>query len=247
MTPPRWTERPDWFHRGEVGDGIQRITEPYYREDYRCNIYVVQGTRQDIVIDSGLGLASLREFLRPVASDPLLVCSHSHYDHIGSNWEFERRLIHPAEAPVVAAPTPANTYADRLLATQDFSALPWPGWTAADWTPAPAPATGLLEEGDTLDLGDRRFTVLHTPGHSWGSVCLWDETTGTIFCADTVYAGELFDFLPCSDVPTYVRTLERLRALPVRSAYPGHGPVLDGDGFRAVIETYLSRQGEKAA
>jgi glyoxylase-like metal-dependent hydrolase (beta-lactamase superfamily II) len=93
-----------------------------------------------------------------------------------------------------------------------------------------------------IDLGDRRFTVLHTPGHSWGSICLWETATGSLFCADTVYEGELFDFLPCSHVPTYTRTLRRLRGLPIRVAYPGHGPALDPDAFRAVIDAYLTKQ-----
>jgi glyoxylase-like metal-dependent hydrolase (beta-lactamase superfamily II) len=98
-----------------------------------------------------------------------------------------------------------------------------------------------------LELGDRRFHVLHTPGHSWGGVCLWDAGRRELFCADTVYQGEIFDFLPCSDVPTYVESMRRLRALPVRTAYPGHGPVLDGGRFRSVIDAYLAPRAALAA
>lgn len=243
MSIHRFTDQADWFQREEVGGGVFRITETYYREDYRCNIYVVLGEREDIVIDSGLGLGDLREYLRPLTESPLLVSSHAHYDHIGSNWQFERRLIHPAEAALVAAPNRQDTYADLLLATEDFARLPWPGWAADQWTPEPAPATGLLNEGDVLDLFDRQLAVLHTPGHSWGSICLWDEARGELFCADTVYQGEIFDALPCSDIPAYVQTMRRLRALPVRVAYPGHGLVLSGSEFRAVIDDYLNLKG----
>ena len=227
----------------EVADGMFHVWEPCYREDYRCNIYVVRGRECDIVIDTGLGLASLRAFLEPLAPDPLLVSSHAHYDHIGGNFEFRRRVIHPAEAAIVAAPTFENTYADLLLATEDFYALPWDGFQAKDWVVEPAPATGLIGEGDVLDLGNRRLTVLHTPGHSWGSVCLWDEADGSLFCADTVYQGELFDHLPCSDVPTYVQTMRRLREYPVRVAYPGHGAILSGGEFQAVVSAYLEAHG----
>jgi glyoxylase-like metal-dependent hydrolase (beta-lactamase superfamily II) len=238
----RTTELTDWFTTDEVRPGVLRITEPYYRADYRCNVYLVRGRAFDVLIDTGLGLGDLRAYLRPVSAEPLLVCSHSHYDHVGSNADFPQRLIHPAEADVVARPTAQNTFADPILRTEDFSAQPWPGWTAADWLPRPAPATGVLNEGDVLDLGDRALRVLHTPGHSWGSVCLWDETGNELFCADTVYDGEIFDFLPCSDVPTYVRSMRRLRELPVRVAYPGHGPVLEGSQFRRVIDDYLARR-----
>jgi glyoxylase-like metal-dependent hydrolase (beta-lactamase superfamily II) len=224
----------------EVGERVFRIVEPHYREDYRCSIYLLRGRDRDVVLDTGLGLGSLKAFLEPVSPDPLLISSHSHYDHIGSSFEFAERLMHPAEAEIAAHPTPANTYAALLLATEDFSSLPWEGFEARDWVIEPAPATGVLEDGDRVDLGDRQFEVLNTPGHSWGSICLWEARSGTLFSADTVYDGELFDFLPCSDVPTYVQSLRRLRKYPVRMAYPGHGKVLDGEGFRTVIDAYLA-------
>lgn len=235
----RFTTRPDWFAQAEVGDGIFHITEPCYRADYRCNIFVVKGSKRDIVIDTGLGLASLRSFIAPIAAKPLLVCSHSHYDHIGSNWEFGERIIHHAEAEIVAHPTRQNTYADPVFVTEDFYSLPWENYDADEWQPQPAPATALMQEGDVLDLGDRKFEVLHTPGHSWGGVCLWDEAHKTIFCADTVYQGELFDFLSCSDIPTYLQTMKRLRELPVEIAFPGHNAIMNGDEFRTVIDEYL--------
>lgn len=236
----RLTERSDWFARREIADGIFHVWEPDYRGDYRCNIYLVRGSGGDLVLDTGLGLGSLRRFLTPIAPDPLLVLSHGHYDHLGGSFEFSRRVIHAAEAGILAAPTPQNTYADLLLATEDFSRLPWPGFSACDWAAVPAPATGLVGEGDVLDFGDRCFTVLHTPGHSPGSICLWDEASGFLFCADTVYAGEIFDHLPCSDIPTYRRTMRRLRDYPVHTAFPGHGPLLNGAEFSQVIDDYLA-------
>lgn len=237
----RYTSFPDWFTIAEVGQGIFLINEPYYRPDYRCNIYLVKGSKRDIVIDTGLGLGDLRAFLRPYTDDPLLICSHSHYDHIGSNFQFPERLIHPAEADFVAHPTPQNTYADPVLVTKDFSTPPWEGWDARDWIPNPAPVTGLLNEGDIVDLGDRQLRVLHTPGHSWGSITLWDTVRRELFPADTVYEGEIFDFLPCSDIPTYIESMRRLRELPVRVAYPGHGPQLDAATFVGVIDGYLAK------
>lgn len=238
-TKTRYTEIADWYRLDDLGGGIFRVVEPYYREDYRCNIYVVKGKTFDIVIDAGLGLGSLRQFLKYVSRDPVLVLSHSHYDHIGSAHEFERRLIHPAEASIMARPSRENTYADLLLATEDFSKLPWEGFDAAEWMPAEAPADAI-RGADILDIGGRRFEVMHTPGHSHGSICLWEEKTGILFSADTVYEGELFDQLSCSHIPTYMQTMQRLRALPVKTAYPGHGPVLDGEQYRGIIDAYLT-------
>ena len=52
--------------------------------------------------------------------------------------------------------------------------LPPGGYSSEAYRVTPAPATRLLAEGDTIDLGDRHFTVLHTPGHSPGSIALWE-------------------------------------------------------------------------
>jgi glyoxylase-like metal-dependent hydrolase (beta-lactamase superfamily II) len=239
---PRYTALHDWYEMDQVARAVYRIRERYYREDYRCNIYLVKGTSRDLVIDAGLGLASLPGFLAPWTERPLLILTHAHYDHIGSAFEFADRAIHRAEAPVLANPTRAETLADLLLATEDFLRLPWDGYDAAHWQPRPAPPTLLLADADIVDTGDRVFEVLNTPGHSWGSICLWHAPSRLMICADTIYDGELFDHLPCSDKPAYVRSMRRLQAMPVDIALPGHGPVLTGDRFRAIAQGYINRE-----
>ena len=63
----------------------------------------------------------------------------------------------------------------------------------------PAPLTMLLGEGDLVDLGDRRFRVLHLPGHSPDSIGLLDERDGLFFSGDAIYDDTLIDDLPDSD------------------------------------------------
>ena len=60
-----------------------------------------------------------------------------------------------------------------------------------------APATRLIDEGDVIDLGDRIFEVLHTPGHSEGEILLWEAFTGILFSGDMIYDGDLIN----DDVP----------------------------------------------
>ena len=87
-----------------------------------------------------------------------------------------------------------------------------------------APATRLLADGDVVDLGDRAFEVLHLPGHSPGSIGLWEAATGVLFSGDAVYDGPLLDELDGSDVDGYVATMRRLRELPVTVVHAGHEP-----------------------
>ena len=229
-----------WFARREVAPGVWHIEEPFYNADYRCNIFLIKGRDADVVIDSGLGVASLRPFIADLSAAPILVASHSHYDHLGGNHEFENRFAHANEADILAHPTAENTLGARFLDDADFARLPFEGFAVQDWQPRAAPATRILADGEILDLGDRQFEVLHAPGHSPGLICLWDAANQILFSTDAVYDGEIFDFLPCSDVPTYVETMKKLRALPVQTAYPCHNQIMDGARFRAVIDAYLA-------
>ena len=104
----------------------------------------------------------------------------------------------------------------------------------------PAPATQLLEDGDVIDLGDRAFAVLHLPGHSPGSIALWEAASGILFSGDTVYDGPLVDDCYHSVVADYLTSLERLRRLPVRVVHGGHFPSFGAERHRQLIDDYIA-------
>jgi glyoxylase-like metal-dependent hydrolase (beta-lactamase superfamily II) len=106
----------------------------------------------------------------------------------------------------------------------------------------PAPATRTVDEGDVIDVGDRRFEVLHLPGHSPGSIGLWEAETGILFSGDAIYDGPLLDELPGSDIPSYVATMKRLRDLPVTVVHAGHDPSFGRDRLRDLCEGYLAKR-----
>jgi glyoxylase-like metal-dependent hydrolase (beta-lactamase superfamily II) len=106
-----------------------------------------------------------------------------------------------------------------------------------------APATRLVDEGDVIDLGDRVFEVLHLPGHSPGSIGLWEAATAILFSGDAIYDGPLLDELPGSDVAVYIKTMRRLLELPVRVVHAGHDPSFDGPRLRFLARQYLEKRG----
>ena len=83
-----------------------------------------------------------------------------------------------------------------------------------------AAATRTVEDGDVIDLGDRHFTVIHTPGHSPGGIALFEEDTGVMFTGDVVYDGPLIEDTYHSDIDDYIASMERLLAFPVRVVHP---------------------------
>ena len=95
-----------------------------------------------------------------------------------------------------------------------IDALPHKGYDIRSYRVVPAPATRALQDGDIVHLGDKRFRVLHLPGHSPGSIGLWEEKTGILFSGDAVYDGDLIDDLPGSDIGAYITTMRKLRECP---------------------------------
>ena len=100
--------------------------------------------------------------------------------------------------------------------------------------------TQLIDEGDVLDLGDSAFEVIHLPGHSPGSIGLWEKASGTLFSGDAIYDGPLLDEIEGADKQAYAATMERLRQLPVNLVHAGHDPSFDRARLHSLIDKYLA-------
>ena len=248
-----------WFEFERLGGGITRIWEPHVIRLMQCNIWHVRGRDRDLVIDAGLGVASLNEAARHLFERAVTaVATHSHLDHVGSLHEFADRVAHPAEAPRLAAPPRRvslrrDDYPPALIESFEragyevgptyITAVPCDGYDLDGFTLQPAPATRLVEEGDVIDLGDRVFEVLHLPGHSPGSIGLWEAATGTLFSGDAIYDGPLLDEGGDGDIPAYLATMRRLEALPAQIIHGGHDPSFGRERLVALARAYLAKRG----
>ncbi len=92
-----------------------------------------------------------------------------------------------------------------------------------------------------VDLGDRAFEVVHTPGHSPGGIALFERATGILFSGDIVYDGPLIEDCPGADLDAYGRSLVRLLDLPVRLVHGGHFPSCSGERVRELARDWLRR------
>jgi glyoxylase-like metal-dependent hydrolase (beta-lactamase superfamily II) len=176
---------------------------------------------------------------------------------MGGSHEFEECFIHAAERDDFesAADSLALTLSDfdanvlkgireagyQLDEESLLAAIPYAGFQPSRAVLHPGRATRLLAEGDIVDLGDRAFEVLHLPGHSPGSVGLYERRSQILFSGDAIYDGPLLADLPGSDRVKYVHTLERLMRLPVTTAHGGHGQSMSGDRLRGIASAYLGR------
>lgn len=239
MTPLPIIGADKWYETRKLGDGVNLIHEPWIKPFYRCNMWHVEGRDRDLLFDTGLGHFSLKSSIAVLRERPIIcVASHTHFDHIGSHHEFEERCIHHAEATILADPRNEWTVADRYATDEMFDGIP-EGWQTSLYRVKPAPAARLLNDGDVIDLGNRAFEVIHTPGHSPGSIALWEKATGILLSGDIVYDGPLIDDAYHSDLGDYERSLRRLARLPAQIVHGGHFPSFGASRLRTIIDEYL--------
>ena len=170
-----------------------------------CYVASSRQTRDAIVIDPGIDLSpeadQIFEYIAEAGLNvKLIVNTHGHSDHINGDAIFQEKYnvpicIHRFDAACLA-----------VLENANF------------------PPTQLVDEGSLIQFGNESLKVMHTPGHTPGSICLLGERL--VFTGDTLFAGGIgrTDFAGGSDAEMQ-QSLQRLQQLPDNFiVYPGHGP-----------------------
>lgn len=235
-----------------MDDSITRVEEPFADPWIAANAWHVRGSERDLIIDTGLGIASLRDLLvSRFGREPIAVVTHAHLDHLGSAHEFAECWAHELEP--TEASEQGTLFGERLLqilGAEDveierpadimLSALPRPDYDIAAYRLNPVVPTRRIHDGDVIDLGDRALVVLHLPGHTPGSIGLLDPANRVLFTGDVIYDPPvLLDSLHGSSVPDYITSMRRLLTLDVDRVYAGHGDVFDGARLHELVNEYL--------
>lgn len=228
MEPRRKRPEPiKTFMTQDLGNGIINITAP----PMRFQQYLVLGSEKALLIDTGFGMGSLKAVIDGLTQLPiLLINTHGHPDHGGGNAEFGAPLLHPADNDLYAYKCARETRLEEVtrwgLAEEADKLQPTPL--------APIP----VEDGTVIDLGDRKLTVHHTPGHTAGSICIFDEQTGYLFTGDNVMGMATALTEPsATSVAVYLASMEKIAKLPVKMVCTGHmPPVISPETIHSKIE-----------
>lgn len=211
-----------WFAITEPEGGVFVIEEPFH--DERVKSFLIVGEQRAILLDTGMGVADIRAVVDALTEVPIIVVnSHAHWDHIGGNHRFDTIWIHEAESGNLRAGV-GNDVLRRWFRPEHLTGPLPDGVTAETVVIPPSTPTGLVTNGQVIDLGGRALEVLHCPGHSTGGIVLVDHANGALFSTDVAYAGALYVY-GADDLPVYARSLHRLAALApsLRTVYPSHG------------------------
>lgn len=176
------------------------------------NTYLISSGTEIVIVDPGFSSAEL-VLERARSSDlriTVIVNTHGHWDHAGDN----ARLMRDTGAPLYIHEDDAN----MVMSPSPLIPLPLP--------PEPATPSKLMRDGDVLNLGGHQFRVIHTPGHTPGSICLLFESEKVLLTGDTLFQGTYGRYdLPGGDVEALYRSLRLLAKLNADYlVYPGHGP-----------------------
>lgn len=202
------------FLTSDLGNGIINITAP----PMRFQQYLVLGKEKALLIDTGFGMGSLKTVIDNLTKLPIiLINTHGHPDHGGGNAEFGAPLLHCADNELYAYKCARETRLEEVIH--------WGLGEEGDKLQPTPPNPISVEDGTVIDLGGRKLTVHHTPGHTAGSICIFDEQTGYLFTGDNTNALATALTENCAtSISVYLKSMERIACLPVTAVCTGHMP-----------------------
>ncbi len=209
----------DWFTIDRIDNDTYIISEYRHWEETHC--YLLNGYERCLLIDTGLGICNISDEIVKLTDKPVTAAAtHIHWDHIGGHKYFPDFYVHKEELNWLNGEFPLTIEAVRNMVT-DRCDLP-KDFDISTYKLFQGTPTRVLEDGDTIDIGGRIIKALHTPGHSPGHICFFEEERGYLFTGDLIYKGTLFAYYPSTDPRAYLRSLEKVAALPVKKIFPAH-------------------------
>ena len=180
-----------------------------------CSVIADEASREAMVIDPGDDIGDIQAILeRQHLTVKQIVITHAHIDHVGG----AMKLRQATGAPILIN---QNDYA--LLKMLDVQAA-WLGMTS----PGQVEIDHSIGDADKVAAGPLVANVIHTPGHTEGSICLYFPTEQKLIAGDTLFAGSIGRTdLPGGNFDKIIRSLhEKLLTLPDETVVvPGHGPL----------------------
>lgn len=197
-----------------IQEDISNVNSIYTNDP--LNMYLILGDQTALLLDTGCGLSPLKPIVQKLKNERelLVLNSHTHWDHVLGNNEFEEVFVYENEA--FKASRPYNLSGSKEIFSDCYA--------DRDFSIPPAENVKTLQDGSKFDLGTIEVEVIHAPGHSPGSICLL-KNNKELFTGDVAYYGD--QFLPNKQqISEVINTLSMLIDLceenQINTLYPSH-------------------------
>lgn len=210
----------NWFEVEKIDNNTYAISE--YKHWEKFHSYLLIGNKNALLIDTGLGIDNIKNIVDSITSLPIIVATtHIHWDHIGGHKYFDNIYVHENELSWLSEefPIPLDIVKNNLLKGEcDFPK----NFNIDEYKVFKGNPTKVLKDGDIINLGDRVIKIIHTPGHSPGHICFYEEESGYIFTGDLVYSGKLDIFYPSTNPIDFMNSIEKIKDLEIERVFPAH-------------------------
>ncbi|MGE6503534.1 MBL fold metallo-hydrolase [Bacillus wiedmannii] len=216
-----------WFTVNQIDNTTFAISE--YGHWEQVHSYLLIGEERAALIDTGLGIDNIKRITDQLTNLPIIVLTtHVHWDHIGSHGEFKNIYVHKDEEDwLVNGIKKLSIEQIRKDVSRDIT-IPTPKTFNPDtYKPFQGNPTGLLNDGDEIEIGNRKLIIYHTPGHSPGHISILDNSKGYLFTGDLLYdETPVYAFFPTTNPMDLTQSLKKISKIPnVTKIYGGHNTI----------------------
>ncbi len=196
--------------------------------DYDSNIYIITG-ENNTIIDCGTGMHNkyiidkINEII-DLKEIKQIILTHEHYDHCGGVKKLYE--ANDKKAKIISHEKASNKIENGK---SDFARM-------LGGNMPKIPVDIKLKDNDEIKIGDKKFNVLHTPGHTPGCICLYEPSEKVLFSGDTLFAYGSFgryDF-PGGNLDELKKSIQRINKLDVSDMYPGHESIVKNDADKHI-------------
>ncbi len=233
-----------WFKVYEVGNDVYAIIEPYNFQEVIS--YLILGTERAILFDSGMGFDSISKTVKEITKLPItLINSHSHYDHIGGNHEFNNiAALNTNFTLNVSKNGVDHEFVKSELARSAICLNMLPSaFDTINYRIHPYKISNFIEDGQIIDIGQRKIKIIRIPGHTADAIALLDNESGYLWSGDTFYEGGIYLFSDGTNLVQYAESTKKLASLSsnLKKVFPAHNTPISNPGRLIELENAFSQ------
>lgn len=175
-----------WFETLKIRENIVAICENGHWQKTRS--YLFKGSEISVLVDTATGICPIREVVESITGSRVdVITTHAHWDHIGGHQDFERVHVHEKDADwlINGIPLPPEFIRKQVM-KEPFTLPAGRHFDPGTYFPPRIETPIILKDKDLLDYGEFCFEIIHTPGHSPGSICVQERNSGLVASGDLV-------------------------------------------------------------